>query len=90
MFGPGYCSHMMGFYGTDESAFDQKFLDETTDLRKEHHNKKFEHFEATRNPETTTETITKLEKEIAELQNKIHKKALRRRFGSYGGYGCRW
>lgn len=67
MMGPG----MMG-YGNVEAY--QKFLNETVDLRKELHNKKFEYFEALRNPKTKTETITKLEKGIQELQSKIYEK----------------
>lgn len=84
MMGPGYKGHMMGQAG----GFDQKFLDESADLRRELHNKKFEYFEAKRNPETTYETVAKLEKDIHELQEKIHEKAQRRVYGKFGGYGC--
>jgi hypothetical protein len=86
--GPGYGGHMMGSgYGMGQGygghmsgkkgGYDRKFLDETADLRKELHNKKFEYFEAVRNSETDSSTITKLEKEIREIQEKIHEKAPR-------------
>lgn len=73
MMGPGYGDHMYGRFGGNN----QKFLDETADLRKELHNKKFEYFEAVRNSETDSTTITKLEKEIREIQEKIYEKAPR-------------
>lgn len=53
----------------------QRFLDDTADLRKELHSKRFDYFEAIRNPETKRETIIKLEREIQELQRKIYEKA---------------
>jgi hypothetical protein len=89
MMGSGYGGHMGGWtgprYGTEQT--DQKFLDETADLRKELHNKRFEYFEAQRDPDTTTKTLTKLEKEIYELQEKIYKDAPRTAYRGYGGYG---
>ena len=80
-FGPGSCT---GTYGVD-----QKFLDETRDLRKDLQSKRFEYFEAIRNPETTPETIAKLEKEITELQQKIYEKAPKTAFrgGRFGNPG---
>jgi hypothetical protein len=71
--GQTYGGHMYGQRG----GYDQKFLDETVDLRKELHNKKFEYFEAARNSETDNTTLTKLEKEIREIQEKISEKAPR-------------
>ena len=67
--GPG----MMGGYGHSEEC--QKFLDETSKERKELYNRRYEYFEAYRNPKTTPETIEKLEKEIRDLQDQIYKKA---------------
>ncbi len=93
MMGPGYGGHMMS-WGGPGYGYDQKFLNETTELRKELHNKRFEYFEALRNPETTKETITNLEKEIGKLQDKVYEKAPRTgygkfgRHGRYGGHGC--
>ncbi len=79
MMGPNYDGHMRGWTG----GYDQKFLDETTDVRKELNNKQFEYSEAIRNPNTKPETITKLEKEITELQEKLYAKAPR---GTYRGF----
>ncbi len=69
--GPG----MMGprYYQQNEAC--QKFMDESTGLRKDLHNKRFEYFEAIRNPKTDPETVAKLEKEIRDLQEKIYSKA---------------
>jgi hypothetical protein len=70
--GHGY-GHMYGWTGYD----DQTFLDETVDLRKELNDKEFELAEAMRNPETDEMTITKLEKEITDLQDKVYARAPR-------------
>lgn len=64
MMGPGY-------YQSEEC---QKSLDETAALRKELYNKRYEYFEAYRNPKTSPETVVKLEKEIREIQQKIYAK----------------
>jgi Cytochrome C oxidase, cbb3-type, subunit III len=78
--GPGMMGGgMMGRYYNSEEC--QKFLDETTGLRKELHDKRFEYSEAYRNPKTTAETIVQLEREIYDLQKKIYAKA---------PLGCRW
>jgi len=73
-YGHGMGPGMMGpcYYG--HSAECQKFLDETATLRKELYNKIFEYMEAFRNPKTTPEATAKLEKEVREFQEKIHKK----------------
>lgn len=90
MMGPGYGDHMMG-WGNQGYGADRKFLDETADLRKDLHDKRFEYVEAQRDPETNTETLTKLEKEIRELQQQIHEKSPRTAIRGYGGYGnCFW
>jgi|Deesub1362A_J573_1020465.scaffolds.fasta_scaffold00171_25 hypothetical protein len=68
MMGPG----MMWGYGAERY---QRFLDETVDLRRQLNSKTFEYYEALRNPETKTETVIKLQKEIQELQRKIYEKA---------------
>jgi hypothetical protein len=96
MTGPGYSGHMtsqgygghMRGWNTQENVQDQKFLDETADQRKDLHDKRFEYFEARRDPATNIETLTKLEKEIGELQNKISEKAPRTAYQGRGGYGC--
>jgi hypothetical protein len=85
----GYGGHMGGptgpGYGTNQT--DQKFLDETADLRKELHKKRFEYFEAQRNPDTTNKTMANLEKEITGLQEKIYENAPRTAYGSTGRGG---
>ncbi len=78
-----YSGHMMGW----TSRYDQKFLDETFDIRKDLYNKQFEYSEALRNPETTPETVTKLEQEIQKLQEKLYAKAPR---GTNKGFRHCW
>ncbi len=93
MMGQGYGGHMMGTmmgWGGQGAGPDKKFLDETADLRKNLHEKRFEYFEANRNPGTDSETLAGLEKEIYELQLKIHDKAPRTAYGRQGGYGHCW
>ena len=72
-YGGGYGMMGPGYYNQSEEC--QKFLDETSSLRKELHDKRFEYTEALRNPKTTAETEAKLRKEIDELQGKIAEKA---------------
>jgi hypothetical protein len=73
--GPGMMGQgMMGRGYQGQSPECQKFFDETAGLRKELHNKRFEYFEASRNPKTTGESLTKIEKEVRELQEKIYAK----------------
>ena len=93
--GPGYGGYgmgpgMMGGYGGygmgpgwgyDQSEECQKFLDDTAKLRKEIHGKRFEYFEAYRNPDTKSETLAKLDREIRALQEKIYEKAPEGRCG---------
>jgi hypothetical protein len=92
MMGPGYGGHMMSPMGGIGSGYgtDRKFLDETADLRRELHNKRFEYFEANRDPRTDAKTLAKLEKDISEMQEKIHEKAPRTAYGGPGGYGRCW
>ncbi|MFH1025052.1 MAG: hypothetical protein V1764_00035 [Nitrospirota bacterium] len=56
-------------------------------MRKELNGKRFEYFEAVRNPKTDPETITKLEKEIGELKGKLNEKTPR---GTRGFGGPCW
>ena len=62
-----------GYYQQNEAC--QRFLDENAGLRKELNNKRFEYFEAIRNPKTTAESATKLQQEFRELQEKIYSEA---------------
>jgi len=66
MMGPGY---------SQQNEACQKFFDETAGPRKELYNKRYEYFEATRNPKSTPESVANLGKEIRELQGKIYSKA---------------
>lgn len=66
MMGPGY-------YQQNEAC--QKFLDDTAGTRKELNMKRYEYFEAIRNPKTTPETVAKLEKELRDIQEKVYSKA---------------
>jgi hypothetical protein len=90
MMGHGYGGHMMGRgmmggYGMGHGMMGsgyygkqyQKFLDETVDLRREIHNKRFDYFEAVRNTDTERETILKMDKEIRALQDKLYEKSLK-------------
>ncbi len=78
--GPG----MMGWAGG--YGYDQRFLDETKDLRRQLQEKQFEYFEALRDPKTSPEVLTGLQKEITELQQKIYQKTPRtaQRGGVFG------
>jgi len=84
MMGPGMMGHMggmmgpggYGMQGSDPAAY-QKYLNDTTELRKKLHNKKFEYFEAARNSDMKRETLMKLEKEILDIQWDLYEKAPR-------------
>jgi len=79
--GPGYGRGMMGPRGFQG---DEEFLNETADLRKQLHDKRFEYFEKARDPKVDEETLAKLEDEIDGLRDQIREKAPRR------GYGRGW
>ncbi len=66
------CSTNQGYRGNPTN---QKFLEETADLRKELHDKRFTYAEAARNPETTIASLRQIEKEIYELETNIYEKA---------------
>jgi hypothetical protein len=72
-YGPGY-GRGPG-YGYNQSEECQKFFDDTAKLRRELHSKRFEYFEAYRNPDTKPDTLAKLDREIRALQEKIYEKA---------------
>ena len=71
MMGPGWGARQG--YGLSEEC--QKYFDESAGMRKDFFNKRFEYFEAMRNPKTTPEIASKLEKEMWDLQQKIYSKA---------------
>ncbi len=96
--GPGYghmgygSGPMMGYYGNNTEA--QKFLEETADLRRTIHEKRFEYFEALRTGDE--EKAEALDKELEGLFKQIQEKApdtaaygkgYRGRGFARGGYG---
>ncbi|MDA8240992.1 MAG: c-type cytochrome [Nitrospiraceae bacterium] len=86
MRGYGMGRGMMGGYGMGPGYYTyspecQKFYNETAALRRELNNKRFEYFEAIRNPKTTGDVAEKIEKEIRDLEEKIYARA---------PLGCRW
>ena len=89
MMGQGKGGHMMA-RGGENVEDNQKFLDETRDLRRDLHNKRFEYMELTRNPDTSSDAVEKLEKEIFGLEDRIQAKVPRRVMGRAGNMGqCR-
>jgi hypothetical protein len=52
----------------------QTFLDETAELRKELHDKRFAYHEAIRDPQIDPEEVAKLERDLQELQGEISAK----------------
>lgn len=94
MMGPGYGNHMMDWgysggpmMGWTRQPADQKFLDETADLRKELNTKRFEYFEAIRKPDVDTDTVAKLENEVETLQRELYDKFPGSSYGPYARYG---
>jgi hypothetical protein len=59
----------------------------TADLRRDLHEKRFEYFEAQRDPDTTNKTLANLEREITGLQEKLYENALRTAYGGTGRGG---
>lgn len=49
----------------------EKFLDETAGLRKDLSGKRFDYYEALRNPSTSSDALDRMEKEMSELDRKI-------------------
>lgn len=66
-----------GYFGNDgwNSESQQKFLEDTVDLRKDLNNKMFEYGEAQRNPDTTREQLASIEKEVIDIRTKLQDKA---------------
>ncbi len=80
MMGGGMGPGMMGGgrgYGMMEQGYSKEykeFLDKTRSLRKELNAKKFDYFEALRDPDEKAETVSAIGQEVRELQMKIFKK----------------
>jgi hypothetical protein len=98
MQGQGYGGHMQGQgYGGNMMAREgarpednKKFLDESRDLRRDLHNKRFEYMELSRNSDTSNDDLIKLEKEIFGLEDKIKEKAPRIVMGRSGNNQHCW
>ena len=72
-YGPGYGRYPGNVYrGSDEC---RKFFDETVNERRNLELKRFEYYEAVRNPGTDADTIGRLAKEMHEIRQEIAKKA---------------
>ncbi len=71
MMGSGMGTGMMRGY--DSNAY-EKFMNDTKDLRKKLHDKKFEYYEAVRQPDITREDVSKIEKEMWEIKKNINDK----------------
>ena len=76
---------MMGMCG---HTGDQKFLDETRELRKSLHEKRFEYFEAVRDQKTSQEHLKELEKEMLTLRESIAEKLPDKALNKCGGCDC--
>ena len=64
------CNRMMG---NMNAADQQKYLNDTKELRKQMHRKRFEYMEARRNPNADPQDINKLEQEMSDLSLKMRK-----------------
>jgi len=72
MMGPGMMGR--GMRGYDQKEY-EKYMDDTTDLRKKLHDKEFEYFETIRKRNVKRKTIMDIEKEIRDLQWQIYEKS---------------
>lgn len=72
MMGPGMMGR--GMRGYDQKEY-EKYLDETVEMRKKLHDKRFEYFETIRKRDVKRKTIMDLEKEMRDLQWQIYEKA---------------
>ena len=83
--GPGHGGmgpDLWGYHYTKRmTANCEKFLDDTVQFRKEYFSKRFDYYEALRNPKTTAEVLGKLEAEMADLNQKVWAK---------NPHGCWW
>ena len=84
MMGGGYggnygCNGCPGAAGFGQNGWNsenqQKFLSDTVQLRKDMNDKRFEYQEALRNPKTTREQLSTLEKGMIDLRTKLDEKA---------------
>lgn len=77
--GKGYYNDCPGAASFNQNNWNseshQKFLDDTAGLRKEMNDKSFEYREAQRNPNTTMEQLSALEKDMIDIRTKLQEKA---------------
>ena len=66
------CNRMMG---NMNAADQQKYLNDTKELRKQMQMKRFEYMEARRNPNTDPQDLNRLEQEMSDLSRKMRKQA---------------
>jgi len=71
--GPGMMQGSRGYRQPPSEAC-QKFLNETAGLRKELYMKRYDYREALNDPKAKPETLSKLEKEMLDLRQKIRDK----------------
>jgi hypothetical protein len=67
---------------------DRQLLKETEDAREELKKKRFEYFDARRDPETMAESVVKLKDEMRELKYKLYEKTTRASDKGFSAYGC--
>jgi hypothetical protein len=67
------CNGMMGGMMMNQMSPEQqqKFMDQTTDLRKQMMEKRFAYMEAMRNSDTTPQDLAEIEKEMLDLRSKM-------------------
>ena len=67
------CNGMMGGTMMNQmtSGQQQAFMDQTTDMRKEMMDLRFDYMEAMRNPNTNPKNLAKIEKQMLELRTKM-------------------
>ncbi|MDJ0624159.1 MAG: hypothetical protein QNJ17_14410 [Desulfocapsaceae bacterium] len=77
MMGGGYgnCPGMSGSGQKWDNEAKQKYFDETAELRREMHNKRFDYMEAYRDPNTTRAELDAIEKEIWDIHAELQEKA---------------
>ena len=85
MMGPGMMNYGgygncpgAAYFGKDgwNSEGHQKYLEDTAGLRKELNDKRFDYFEALRNPNADKEKLASLEKEMLDIERQLQDKAL--------------
>lgn len=83
----GYGGHMMGWWpGYDYSKDTKEYLDKTSDLRRDLHEKRFDYMEALRSGDE--EKAEKIANELDEISKTLYRDARKGRYLARGGYGC--